>query len=320
MIPEAEATGRLRGAARKLRVAQSKPTSAAAPTGVALLRSRQARAFPDGARRGRLRERRARRRACCSMSANARFPAGAREFERPGRQVSDVQLQRARATRVFEHELNEYKSVQVHAHPARLLRLATPSAASTAAAASMRASDRSRPSGRIAPRTNGADLGQRLQGSACASSRASMQVAGHGTSLPLETNNITLDPELKDAWGMPAIRVTYKDHPDDLATARFLQDRGAEILDAAGALRVTKAPVDRADVFGCTCSAPAAWATTRRSRWSTISPQPRRAESVHLRRQQPRHLGPRPADDDHPGARVPRRRTHREVSRRRNEI
>src|SRR5262249_56510018 len=70
-----------------------------------------------------------------------------------------------------------------------------------------------------------------------------MQVASHSTSLPLESNNVTLDPEVRDAWGLPAIRVTYKDHPDDLATARFLQDRGAEILEAAGALRVTRAPV-----------------------------------------------------------------------------
>ena len=70
-----------------------------------------------------------------------------------------------------------------------------------------------------------------------------MQVASHSTSLALESNNVTLDPEVKDAWGLPAIRVTYKDHPDDLETARFLQDRGAEILEAAGALRVTKAPV-----------------------------------------------------------------------------
>ena len=71
----------------------------------------------------------------------------------------------------------------------------------------------------------------------------SMQVACHGTSLAVASNNVTLDPELKDAWGLPAIRVTYKDHPDDLANARFLQDRGAEILEAAGAERVTKAPV-----------------------------------------------------------------------------
>ena len=44
-------------------------------------------------------------------------------------------------------------------------------------------------------------------------------------------------------WGVPALRVTYRDHPDDLATARFLQERGVEILDAAGAQRVAKAPV-----------------------------------------------------------------------------
>jgi choline dehydrogenase-like flavoprotein len=70
-----------------------------------------------------------------------------------------------------------------------------------------------------------------------------MQVACHNTSLPLESNNISIDPTVKDAWGIPALRVTYRDHPDDLATSRFLQDRGAEILDAAGALRVTKSPV-----------------------------------------------------------------------------
>ncbi len=38
----------------------------------------------------------------------------------------------------------------------------------------------------------------------------------HGTSLPVATNSISLDPTLKDAWGLPAMRVTYTDHPDDL--------------------------------------------------------------------------------------------------------
>src|SRR4029453_1587194 len=71
----------------------------------------------------------------------------------------------------------------------------------------------------------------------------SMMVGCHGTSLPVETNSVTLDPELKDAWGMPAIRTTYRDHPDDLANGRFLQDRGAEIMEAAGALSVVKPPV-----------------------------------------------------------------------------
>ena len=58
---------------------------------------------------------------------------------------------------------------------------------------------------------------------------------GHGTSLPMERNSITLDPELKDAWGRAAIRVTYEDHPDDVALHRFMQARGMELLEAAGA-------------------------------------------------------------------------------------
>jgi choline dehydrogenase-like flavoprotein len=62
-----------------------------------------------------------------------------------------------------------------------------------------------------------------------------MSIMGHGTSLPVAENSITLDPTLKDAWGQPAMRVTYKDHPDDLKTAQFFLDRGMELLDAAGA-------------------------------------------------------------------------------------
>jgi hypothetical protein len=44
---------------------------------------------------------------------------------------------------------------------------------------------------------------------------------------------------------MPAVRVTYKDHPDDLATARFIQARSAEIMDAAGALKVINQPIKK---------------------------------------------------------------------------
>ena len=70
-----------------------------------------------------------------------------------------------------------------------------------------------------------------------------MVVAGSTTSLPLETNTITLDPELRDPWGRSAIRVTYRDHPDDLAMATFLQDRAVDILEAAGANRIWREPV-----------------------------------------------------------------------------
>ncbi len=62
-----------------------------------------------------------------------------------------------------------------------------------------------------------------------------MFVVGHSTSLPLETNSFSLDPDVKDAWGLPALRMTYRDHPDDLKTMQFFKDRAAELLEAAGA-------------------------------------------------------------------------------------
>jgi choline dehydrogenase-like flavoprotein len=70
-----------------------------------------------------------------------------------------------------------------------------------------------------------------------------MTLLCHGTSLPVATNSVSLDPTLKDAWGRSALRVTYKDHPDDLANARFLQDRAVEIMEAAGAQRVIRAAI-----------------------------------------------------------------------------
>jgi choline dehydrogenase-like flavoprotein len=70
-----------------------------------------------------------------------------------------------------------------------------------------------------------------------------MSVVGSTTSLALDRNNITLDPESTDAWGRPAIRETYRDHPDDLAMAAFLRERAADLLDAAGATKSWRLPV-----------------------------------------------------------------------------
>jgi len=62
-----------------------------------------------------------------------------------------------------------------------------------------------------------------------------MTLAVSGTSLPLDRNNITLDPGNTDQWGRQSIRVTYRDHPDDLANITNLVAQGMTILDAAGA-------------------------------------------------------------------------------------
>jgi choline dehydrogenase-like flavoprotein len=174
------------------------------------------------------------------MSTSARFPRGlANSSGLVGKYL--MFNYSSRADGVFEHELNEYKSVQV----TRILH-------------DFYDSDPKRGhygggglDARIGPQPTTwairTDSDGRSWGSAYKARLKefprSMQVASHGTSLALESNNVTLDPDLKDAWGLPAIRVTYKDHPDDLANARFLRDRGAEILEAAGALRVTKATV-----------------------------------------------------------------------------
>lgn len=70
-----------------------------------------------------------------------------------------------------------------------------------------------------------------------------MGILSSTTSLPQESNNITLDPEVKDDKGRPAVRMTYRDHDDDLSMMGFLQDRANEILEAAGARRIWREPV-----------------------------------------------------------------------------
>jgi choline dehydrogenase-like flavoprotein len=238
VIPEAEATGRceVRPESYVSRIETDKSGRA---TGVA---------FFDRQRRERFQ--RARAVVVCAngaetprlllMSANPRFPHGlANSSGLVGKYL--MFNYNSRANGVFEHELNEHKSVQVtrvvhdfyNTDPKRgfyggggLDARLGPQPAFW----SLRVGD-------DGP-TWGSEFKARLR-----EFPRSMHIAGHTTSLPVESNNVTLDPELKDAWGLPAIRVTYKDHPDDIATARFLQDRGIEILEAAGAQRVRRSPL-----------------------------------------------------------------------------
>ena len=76
-----------------------------------------------------------------------------------------------------------------------------------------------------------------------------MVILGSATSLPLISNNISLDPDITDEMGRPALRVTYRDHDDDLAMAAFLQDRAEEIARAAGALATWREPVEHGRVL-----------------------------------------------------------------------
>ncbi len=176
-------------------------------------------------------------------SADNRFPDGLANSS--GLVGKHLMFNQGAATHaVFERDLNEYKSVQVtrvvhdfyETDPQRgfyggggIDARINPQPALWALA-----------SGGDLPRW-GPDLKARLE-----AFPRSMVAAGHCTSLPVATNAVSLDPSLKDAWGIPAIRVTYEDHPDDLSTARFLQDRSVEIMQAAGAQRIWRQPVQQA--------------------------------------------------------------------------
>ena len=73
----------------------------------------------------------------------------------------------------------------------------------------------------------------------------SMAVAMVVHDMPRHENRIDLDDKRVDAWGLPVARVTLSPHENDLAMGRFLIDRNAEILEAAGANRVQKVYIDR---------------------------------------------------------------------------
>ena len=70
-----------------------------------------------------------------------------------------------------------------------------------------------------------------------------MNISCFVTQLPLETNRVDLDPDVKDEWGLPAMRITSQSHPDDLKNAEFFTQKSVEILEAAGAKKVWASPV-----------------------------------------------------------------------------
>lgn len=146
---------------------------------------------------------------------------------------------------VFEHEMNEYKSVQV----TRILHDFYDSDPKRGFYGGGGIDARIGPQPAIWGLASGPGVptwGRKFKERLEAFPR-SMLSASHTTSLAVESNSVSIDPELKDAWGVPAIRTTYKDHPDDMATVRFMQDRAAEVLDAAGAQNVWKATAVESD-------------------------------------------------------------------------
>ncbi len=237
MIPEAEATGRceLRTGSYVFRLATS-PNGRI--TGVH---------YFDRNRKGHFQK--ARAVVVCAngaetprlllMSASSQFPDGvANSSGLVGKYLMFNQF--ANTFGVFEHELNEFKSVQatrvVHdfydADPKR----------GFYGGGGIDARIGPNPAIWTLSGPPGPQWGKSYKDHLRAFPRT-MLAASHSTSLAVEANSVSLDPTLKDAWGMPAMRCTYKDHADDIKFATWLEERATEILNAAGALQVWHDPI-----------------------------------------------------------------------------
>ena len=158
-----------------------------------------------------------RRRGCCSIPRAARFPHGLANSSGLVGKYLMFNYQRPGVRRVFEHALNEYKSVQV----TRIVHDFYDSDPKRGFYGGGGIDARIGPQPIIwahARRRRRAALGQRSSRRAWRNSRASCIGRGRtARRCRSRRNSVSLDPELKDAWGIPAIRVTYNDHPDDLA-------------------------------------------------------------------------------------------------------
>jgi len=56
-----------------------------------------------------------------------------------------------------------------------------------------------------------------------------------GEDMAQETNRVTLDPKVKDKFGMPVASVHFDDHPNDVAMRQHAYRQGSAVYDAVGA-------------------------------------------------------------------------------------
>ncbi len=74
-----------------------------------------------------------------------------------------------------------------------------------------------------------------------------MTLLAHTSSLAQWKNTVTLDPETKDAWGLPALGITFDHHADDIAAMKWVMSKQIELLQAAGAQKVWSQSLELAD-------------------------------------------------------------------------
>jgi choline dehydrogenase-like flavoprotein len=65
--------------------------------------------------------------------------------------------------------------------------------------------------------------------------KSSVVVMGPVQEMPVFTNCVDIDPDLKDAWGIPVARLTGRRHPEDFQTAEFISAKASALLKETGA-------------------------------------------------------------------------------------
>ncbi|MBN9508466.1 MAG: GMC family oxidoreductase [Alphaproteobacteria bacterium] len=63
-----------------------------------------------------------------------------------------------------------------------------------------------------------------------------------GEDMPQETNRVTLDPKVKDRFGLPVASVHVDDHANDLAMRAHAYKQGSALYEAVGAVRAFPTP------------------------------------------------------------------------------
>ena len=63
-----------------------------------------------------------------------------------------------------------------------------------------------------------------------------------GEDMPRETNRVTLNPAVKDQYGVPVANVHVDDHPNDRAMREHGFRQGTAVYEAVGAKRVYRVP------------------------------------------------------------------------------
>jgi choline dehydrogenase-like flavoprotein len=66
----------------------------------------------------------------------------------------------------------------------------------------------------------------------------SLSASGWGETLPYEDNRVTIDPDVKDKWGIPAARMDVRWRDNERAMDRDMSVAMAEMLEAAGCVDV----------------------------------------------------------------------------------